>query len=956
MISNFALLLSHEGIQLAQRTPEGWSSLGTVSLLDDEIATKLAELCAKGKALAVGEFNTKIVLPSDQIKYLSLPEVDDEGREAAIKEALERTTPYLIDELVYDWEASDDGMNIAAVARDTLVEAENFITGHGFNPMCFVAAPDDALFSVEPFFGACSKYADDQDFADSIEAEVDKVILVTPSEAPMAEVVDDLGEDASIDVAPVSLADDIDQADEPDADDNSDAENVFAEEDGEYPDALETDSSDEAPKDSETGLVASREGDEGSGRTPSLGPASRTTSILGGKEPAIKRAPARGREAGQDEDVLDRSFPKWAGDAGNRRDTDDDGEPKSASWLQERKQRTSDDEEAAPPTWMRTDNAPTPEPEFEEDQEAAAWVTAPVGTVNLQSEGSTQPRYDELQTDEERFQIFGERGEKSGAGWNTNLIIAAVALVVLLIVGSFFGVRYLGSTPDPIVAEAPAEEPPVAPAVELEPDSEADVAETVEATPETQADPTPEVAEVAEPEPATPEADAPVTAEPEAAPEANPISAETALADEATAPETAQDSDLPQGTELTARQAEDTPTLPSLDSEALPATELTPPTPPAEPQTEVAETIAPQSVVLSEAPSAAVMAPTRPVSESPEIPSVEEAETTPLADPAIAEAPELPADLLARSASDWNGLSPEAREARYAATGIWPLAPAAPTAPRGESLGQLYITSADPSVFAGDAFAIPTTAEMLSDKALTTQPNPPAPGTRFERDERGLILATIEGAVTPDGITVYSGIPPVLPPLAPRESPEAALAAQRAALQGLVPRLRPEIETAAEGEPEAAEDQPATPSNRPPLRPPEIAALATVAPAVSDNPLALAETPVPRLRPATMGQIVYSTERATIAAQTTTAVAPSTATAAQAATQEDAITLRGINLIGIYGEAGDRRALVRLQSGRYSKLEVGDRLNGGRVTAIDTDRLLYVRNGQTVVLRMPAPN
>ena len=111
---------------------------------------------------------------------------------------------------------------------------------------------------------------------------------------------------------------------------------------------------------------------------------------------------------------------------------------------------------------------------------------------------------------------------------------------------------------------------------------------------------------------------------------------------------------------------------------------------------------------------------------------------------------------------------------------------------------------------------------------------------------------------------------------------------------------------------------------------------------------------MPRLRPTNIGEIIYNTERASIAAQTTTAVAPSNATVGNRATEEDAISLRGINLIGIYGEAGDRRALVRLQSGRYTKIEVGDRLNGGRVSAIDSDRVLYVRNGQTVVLRMPS--
>ena len=722
------------------------------------------------------------------------------------------------------------------------------------------------------------------------------------------------------------------------------------------------DDGDSAP----SGLVASR-AEDAERSTPSLGPATRMTSILGGKEPAIRRAPDRGREAGVDDDVLDRSFPTWAGDSGSQRSSgDDDVAPDAVGWLKGRQPNSAEDDAEAPPSWMRTD-APAPsDSDFEEDQEEAAWVKAPLAGVNLQSAGSAQPRYDELSTDEERFQIFGERGKADAAGWNRNLIVTLVLLLVLLVAGGFFGIRYLGNAPVPEIADiSEPDVQPEAPEVVTESPAAAEPEAQIEEAPTVSEDTTAEpeaptlVEDVATetPELASEPEIAVIDQTPEVAAETNPISAETVVVDQAIAPDFVQDSPLPESTELAARQADATPTLAEPTGDALPTTQQTPPQAPAIPQTEVAETIAPQSVILSEAPSAAVLPPARPASESPETPLLAEAETAPVDDTsAIAEAPELPADLLARSGSDWEGLSPEAREARYAATGIWPLAPPAPISPRSEALGQLYTTTNDPVVASSDAFAIATSAQLSSDKALTVQPNPPAAGVRFERDERGLILATIEGTLTPDGIIVYAGIPPALPPLAPRESPEAALAAQRAALQGLVPQLRPQVETP-ETTPETAADQTTDTGNRPPLRPPEIAALATaVALAAPDNPLALAETPVPRLRPTTMGQIVYSTERATIAAQTTTAVAPSTATAAAQATQEDAITLRGINLIGIYGEAGDRRALVRLQSGRYSKLEVGDRLNGGQVTAIDTDRLIYQRNGQPVVLRMPSPN
>src|SRR6056300_2004823 len=126
MISDFALLLSREGITLAHRTAGGWVSLGHVPLMDKQFSERLAELHAKGHEIAGDGFSTRIVLPDDQIKYLNLPHSDDDNRDNVIKEALERETPYLQDELAFDWEDGDDGLKVAAVARDTLSEAEDF--------------------------------------------------------------------------------------------------------------------------------------------------------------------------------------------------------------------------------------------------------------------------------------------------------------------------------------------------------------------------------------------------------------------------------------------------------------------------------------------------------------------------------------------------------------------------------------------------------------------------------------------------------------------------------------------------------------------------------------------------------------------------------------------------------------------------------------------------------------
>ncbi len=73
----------------------------------------------------------------------------------------------------------------------------------------------------------------------------------------------------------------------------------------------------------------------------------------------------------------------------------------------------------------------------------------------------------------------------------------------------------------------------------------------------------------------------------------------------------------------------------------------------------------------------------------------------------------------------------------------------------------------------------------------------------------------------------------------------------------------------------------------------------------------------------------------------------------RAATNRNAINLRNTNLIGVTGSSNNRRALVRLASGRFVTVEVGDRLDGGRVAAIDDDRLQYIKDGQNITLEVP---
>ena len=80
---------------------------------------------------------------------------------------------------------------------------------------------------------------------------------------------------------------------------------------------------------------------------------------------------------------------------------------------------------------------------------------------------------------------------------------------------------------------------------------------------------------------------------------------------------------------------------------------------------------------------------------------------------------------------------------------------------------------------------------------------------------------------------------------------------------------------------------------------------------------------------------------------------PSGERVTRAATNRNAINLRDTNLIGVTGPSSSRRALVRLPSGRFVTVEVGDRLDGGRVAAIGDDSLQYIKDGENITLEVP---
>ena len=275
-------------------------------------------------------------------------------------------------------------------------------------------------------------------------------------------------------------------------------------------------------------------------------------------------------------------------------------------------------------------------------------------------------------------------------------------------------------------------------------------------------------------------------------------------------------------------------------------------------------------------------------------------------------------------------------------------------------------------------------------------------GTELELDADGLVAATPEGVETPEGAFVILGRPALdalpRPGADPEPAPEVAVPEVADAEED------PEVELNPDPEAETAEAPVAgiedailatfrpTPrpedlderrerqlyggltleelrARRPPERPQSLQELAAAsAAAQGTSELAVASSLLPRSRPASVeaaaielrargpaaGASTAALEEPQVAPPTVDLDIPSNATVSRSATVDNVINLREVNLIGVSGTPTNRRALVRLPSGRFLTVTVGDRIDGGRVAAIGPNSLQYIRNGRNITLEVPS--
>lgn len=77
------------------------------------------------------------------------------------------------------------------------------------------------------------------------------------------------------------------------------------------------------------------------------------------------------------------------------------------------------------------------------------------------------------------------------------------------------------------------------------------------------------------------------------------------------------------------------------------------------------------------------------------------------------------------------------------------------------------------------------------------------------------------------------------------------------------------------------------------------------------------------------------------------------ANVAAQATTSGVLDRNDLALIGLFGQAGDLRALVRLPNGRIETVQTGAKLASGRIVGIDENGMMIQKNGKAQRIAIP---
>ena len=953
MKPTFALDLTEDRVGLLHRTPKGWLSVGEVAFDAPDLTEALDYLRKTALGLSPLGIATKVVIPNSQILYLNLQVsgTAKEEKRKQIRAALEGRTPYGVDDLVFDWSGRGSAVTVAVVSRETLTEAEAFATQHRFNPVSFVAIPGPDSFVGEPWFGTADAAATLVAQGETVERDRDAIKLLH-RDLPKAEAAVVVVEEAVVEppAAPVDAPTLDDSVPEPTADlDLAIADDAHLP----LPGLEEALMADASPPVSVEPTVTPAEQVDVAADDADLDMAELAAAL--GEVPMVEASAPADQEADVEEapfahvtDPLAFAGSDDALAAAAQPDIDDDlpPVPPSAAMLAFASRRAASGQAASAtegPTGLRAFGKPqekvpalSPTPRGPAEVPAArpsnagpsrngsgnsfaGFVTAPTipGTRSVKGKPGTgpsgigsRPGLGGGATAKPLVKpggTFAVRTPQRGKPRYMGMILTALLLIFLALVAawaSFFLASNTTSGDGTAVVDS------AVPAVEDEMLAD-------QQDPEGMTGPLPEAA-----------------------------GSQDSAALDATEAEA--------GVNLSAEVAADDPTATvqvPLVEEPAPATEVT---------TDLA-TAQPLSADQDEIFLATMDMPP-PALDALALP-------TPAATiDALPDAPMLPPPFGTIYQFDSDGLLKPTPEGILSPEGVMLIAGKPPLVPpmRSEAVEAAALAArlAPVAAAAADPAAVPdlgpgSGADSGLDSGLYSGPTPADPALKDFRPlprPEGLIPAAMDGAaLIPSDILSLTNLRPLARPPAVLASAAAKLPAAADAsppdlgAQGASLTAQAEATLAAAAA--AANPSIVAISRRPAARPVDLSSAveAAVAAAVRDpapEELASAE-PAPVLKPEELDEV---NEPDTAAAPPKI---PTKANVAKQATFVNAINLSKINLIGVYGTQSDRYALIRQANGRYKKVSVGDRFDGGTVQAITETEVRYQKGGKLVLLKMP---
>lgn len=837
MKPNFALDFSHDGISLLHRARSGWHLMGQVNLDAQDLASDLAYLRNTAAALQNAGLATKLVIPNSQILYDDIPDPggDDAARDAAVRAALDGATPYALEDIVFVWQQADvDRLQLAAVARVTLDEAEAFAAEHRFNPIAFVAAPEPHMYRGEPFFGLTQRAESLMGESDTYERDAVPVRLAMPDEGFATGRQETPG------------ADDLAASTEHTAP-------MFAD----LPGATEP----PLPEDA-----------------PSHDPASATAPV-----PAASNIPADMPIPDDAPDILTPGNTATADAAPDVSTPTDTAPQDAAAPAPELIAPEAPPQDDAPPEVAADPFPASTTPEDTATAEAVPDVSAPMDNVP-QDAPAPEPIVLEVSAHADTPPAITAAPDPAPTLPEDTAPLDTASVVAPVIAPA-------AALPDPVAATLPKTTPLAVTAPDLASDSG------------------PAAPRNARPAPKPPAPQAPLT-------------------------------DADALTIFGARRKADAPKAGRGRMMAVVLTAIL-----------LLGLLAVWALGLGDGPADQAELPVAPEPA---------AEIAAASEPA----PELDTDI---AATPEPAPTPEPTNA----------ATPAPAPLPGLGLADLAGRDirSDPVPYATPDMALPLIAYLTDIRArMASTPSPVAP--------------TTAQAPTPATPALRPDAPepaPVTPETVAEEPEAAPEIVAPSAFAGIIPRLRPDLP---EAQPQAdTEALPQFTSRLPLPRPTTIeadtpttdtvaadtmseadtlaaanaataaaAASAASVAAVAPEPIVISRALVdarPRVRPAVPAQTTAAPVQAAAAAVAPAAPQiPTSASVAQQATIENALRLRQVNLIGVFGTSSDRRALVRLANGRMVRVQVGDTLDGGRVRAIGANEISYIKNGRDVVLRI----